>query len=261
MSDPLHVMTFNVRGPENPSPNSWTERRPRVLDMLRRERPHVLGTQEPRYHQIRDLAQGLRATHDWIGLGREGGSASEFVAVFHDVERLLPLEFDHVWLSAFPRVIGSRTWGNWRHPRMLTWVRFLDLSSGAEFVFVNTHWDHVSANARRRSAIAIRHLLTRRFPGVPAIVAGDFNVGTHSTPFTTLTADGLLRDTAADTRTRTYNDWAPPVDGERIDWILAGPEFDVADARTLTWTDDAGHCPSDHWPVQAWLTRRPAPLT
>ncbi|WP_406284345.1 endonuclease/exonuclease/phosphatase family protein [Embleya sp. NBC_00896] len=254
MSDPLHVMTFNVRGPENPAPNSWAEREPIVAELVRREHPHVLGTQEGRYHQIRALARELRSDYDWIGIGREGGSASEFGAVFYDVGRLEPLEFDFRWLSGLPRLIGSRTWGNWRHPRMMTWVRFRDLATAIEFVFVNTHWDHVSANARRKSAQAIRSLLVRRFAGVPAVVVGDFNVGTDSAPFATMTAGGLLRDAGAATTTRTYNDWAPPVDGERIDWILATGDFEVQDARTLTWTDN-GRCPSDHWPVQAWLTR------
>ncbi|WP_406297726.1 endonuclease/exonuclease/phosphatase family protein [Embleya sp. NBC_00888] len=255
MSDPLHVMTFNLRGPENPTPNSWRERRPLVLELIRRERPHVLGTQEGRWHQLRPLARELRARYDWIGLGREGGSRSEFCAVFYDVERLEPLAFDHVWLSAFPRLIGSRTWGNWRHPRMMTWIRFRDLATDTEFGFVNTHWDHVSANARRRSAHATRALLARRFAGEPAIVVGDFNVGAAGAPHAVLTAGGLLRDTGAADATRTYNNWEPPVDGERIDWILATADFDVVDARTLTWTRD-GRCPSDHWPVQARLSLR-----
>jgi endonuclease/exonuclease/phosphatase family metal-dependent hydrolase len=255
MSDPLHVMTFNVRGPENPSPNSWAERRPIVCELLRAEHPHVLGTQEGRYHHVRDLARELRSDYDWIGIGRQGGSRSEFGAVFYDVRRLEPLAFDYFWLSSFPRVIGSRTWGNWRHPRMVTWVRFRDVATDSEFVFLNTHWDHRSAVARRKSARAMRALLARRFADTAAVVVGDFNVSTNSAPFATMTAGGLLRDAGAATTVRTYNNWEPAVDGERIDWILVSREFEVERARTLTRTA-AGRCPSDHWPVQAWLTRR-----
>jgi hypothetical protein len=55
---------------------------------------------------------GSSGTRLEIGLGRPGGSHDEFAAVFFRRARLVPLEYDHFWLSDTPDVIGSATWGN-----------------------------------------------------------------------------------------------------------------------------------------------------
>ncbi|MBC3992700.1 endonuclease/exonuclease/phosphatase family protein, partial [Streptomyces sp. AC563] len=147
----LRAMTFNLRYASDTRPNSWAERRPVMRTLLRRERPHLLGTQEGVYSQIRDIAQDLGPRYDWIGTGREGGSRGEFMAVFYDTQRLAPLEYDHFWLSGTPYVIGSNTWGN-AVVRMATWVRFRDLRGGGQFYALNTHFDHRNQSARERSA-------------------------------------------------------------------------------------------------------------
>ena len=60
-----------------------------------------MGTQEGLYHQIRQIDEDL-SEMTWIGLGRQGGSHGEFMAVFYRPDRLEPLEFDHFWLSDTP---------------------------------------------------------------------------------------------------------------------------------------------------------------
>jgi endonuclease/exonuclease/phosphatase family metal-dependent hydrolase len=253
----VHVMTFNLRGPEDPPPHGWADRRAAVEQVLGAERPTIIGTQEGRWHHIRDLSEALRPAYDWIGLGRSGGSKSEFTAIFYERERLEVLEYDHLWLSSIPKLIGSRTWGNIQHPRMLTWAAFLDRDTGREFAVVNTHFDHFSAVARTRSAHLVRRL-TRRLHRArrPVLVTGDFNTTPDSRPYQVLTGDALLRDawtTAAERLgddVRTWNGYTDPVPGRRIDWILADRHWHVERAGVNTFTKDGLH-PSDHWPVQA----------
>ncbi len=84
----LAVMSFNLRYASTAEPNSWAARRPVTRALLRRERPHVLGTQEGLYQQVRDIAADLGPHHDWIGTGRAGGSRDEFMAVLYDTRRL-----------------------------------------------------------------------------------------------------------------------------------------------------------------------------
>ena len=122
-------MTFNLRFASTTEPNSWAARRPVMRELLRREAPDVIGTQEGLYQQLLDIRADLGPHHDWIGTGREGGSHDEAVAVFYDTRRLAPTEHDTFWLSDTPRVIGSNTWGG-RLPRIVTWVRFSDLHDG-----------------------------------------------------------------------------------------------------------------------------------
>src|SRR5690348_5691419 len=152
---PLEVMSFNLRFASTAEPNSWAARRPVMRRLLRRERPHLLGTQEALYGRLRDVEAGLGPSYDWIGTGRAGGSRDESMAVFHDTRRLDPPEYDHFWLSDTPDVIASNTWGN-AHLRMATWVRFRDLRAGGrEFCVLDTHLDNASRYARERAAALV----------------------------------------------------------------------------------------------------------
>jgi hypothetical protein len=57
-------------------------------------------------------------------------------------ERLRPIAADGFWLSETPGE-HSRSWET-DCIRSAGWVRFRCLESGAEFVHLNTHLDHIS---------------------------------------------------------------------------------------------------------------------
>ncbi|MEV6315775.1 endonuclease/exonuclease/phosphatase family protein [Streptomyces sp. NPDC051776] len=254
----LRTMTFNLRYAGDTRPNSWAERRPVTHELLRRERPHLLGTQEGLYAQLQDIESDLGPRYDWIGTGREGGSRSEFGAVFYDTSRLTPLEYDHFWLSDTPYVIGSNTWGG-QITRMVTWVRFQDRRTGGRFYALNTHFDHVGQYARERSAALISERLGQLDPALPRIVTGDFNVAAHGNPvYDALLSGGKLVDTWETAAERspqfaTFHGYRPLVpDGDRIDWILTSRGVRAPYAAINTFARD-GQFPSDHLPVQAVL--------
>jgi endonuclease/exonuclease/phosphatase family metal-dependent hydrolase len=254
----LHVMSFNLRYASDDNPNSWAARRPAMAELLRREQPTVLGTQEGLYPQLRDIQEDLPDRYDWIGVGRKGGSRDEFVAVFYDTRRVEPLEFDHFWLSDTPDVIGSRSWGN-NVIRMVTWVRFADLRTEKEFVAVNAHFDHRSENSRQRSAALVRDRINGFAPGLPVALTGDFNTPAEaSVSYDTLVGGGLT-DTwpaAAERRTpsyATFHGYNPLVpNGNRIDWILVRGA--AVQAAGINAFELGGQYPSDHLPVQALIT-------
>ncbi|HEU5128499.1 MAG TPA: endonuclease/exonuclease/phosphatase family protein [Glycomyces sp.] len=252
----LHVMTYNLRAAGGRSPHPWTRRRPLVAALLERERPTVLCTQEGRFRQLRELRADLDG-YDWLHLGREGGSRGESTAILWDERRLAPLEYDHLWVSRRPDVIGSRSWGS-RAVRMLTWVHFEDLATGRDCYVVNNHLDHRSERARRKGA-RLNAELAARFRA-PVVVAGDFNCPAGSAAHRTLTRIGLADawDAAEERLTPaswgTFNGWrrTPAEGGARIDWILVrGFTVDRAGVNART-EDDLP--PSDHWPVQALLS-------
>ncbi|MGW1541656.1 endonuclease/exonuclease/phosphatase family protein [Streptomyces sp. NPDC002309] len=255
----LRTMSFNLRFASTTEPHSWTTRRPVMRELLRRERPHLIGTQEGLYRQVLDIESDLGPHHDWIGTGRAGGSRDEFMAVFYDTRRLTPVEYDHFWLSDTPDVIGSNTWGG-GSIRMVTWVRFRDLRDGGrEFYFLDTHLDNRSQDARARAAALIAQRVAALDRSLPLLVTGDFNVAAHRDPvYDTMLGAGLTDtwETAAERGDlyATFHGYRPLTpDGDRIDWILATPGVIVHRADINTFALD-GQFPSDHLPVQATLT-------
>ncbi|WP_413797356.1 endonuclease/exonuclease/phosphatase family protein [Streptomyces iranensis] len=254
----LAVMTFNLRYAADAEPNSWGRRRPVMRELLRQARPHLLGTQEGLYGQLRDIAHDLGQRYSWIGTGRMGGSRDEFMAVFYDTGRLEPLEYDHFWLSDTPNVIGSNTWGG-AVVRMVTWVRFHDRHTGKAFYALNTHLDHRGQNARERSAALITERLGGLDSALPRIVTGDFNVAAHGNPvYDAMLGGGTLVDTWDTAERRgplygTFHGFGPLVpDGDRIDWILASPGVRTRHAVIDTYSR-GGQFPSDHLPVRTVL--------
>ncbi|MFD8151085.1 endonuclease/exonuclease/phosphatase family protein [Streptomyces sp. NPDC059720] len=256
----LDVMTFNVRFAtvvdETPR---WSVRRPVMRELLRRERPHLLGTQEGLYRQVRMIEADLGEHYDWIGTGRGGGSKDEFMAVFYDTRRLEPLEFDHFWLSGTPYTIASNTWdADWL--RMVTWVRFADLAAGGrQFYALNTHLDSVSQYARERSARLIGETIAGWDRSLPVVVTGDFNADAHHNRVYDLMLETGLVDAwdAAASRGPAYGTHhryrTPLPGGRRIDWILTSPGVTTHWAGMNTFSLD-GTYPSDHLPVQASMT-------
>lgn len=252
----LHIMSYNIRVAGSSSPHPWTKRRAAVNTVLERERPTVLCTQEGRFRQLRELHSDLDG-YDWIHLGRGGGSRGEATAILWDAHRLAPLEYDHLWVSRKPDVIGSRSWGS-RTVRMLTWVRFEDLETGRDFYVVDNHLDHHSERARRKGALLNAEIVSRF--RAPVIVAGDFNREPGSKVHRMFIGAGLT-DAWEEAEQRltplswgTFNGWrrAPVEDGPRIDWILVrGARVHRAAINVYT---ENGMPPSDHWPVQALVS-------
>src|SRR5688572_6234086 len=170
----LRVATFNLRFASTNMPNAWSVRRPVMQACLTEMAPDIMGTQEGLFWQLKDIAADA-PDYNWIGLGRDGGSRGEFMAIFYRRARFEPMEFDHFWLSDTPNVIASTNWGN-TNRRMTTWVRFRERASGREFYVFNTHLDHALQSAREKGALLIRQRVQEVATNhLPVLLIGDFN--------------------------------------------------------------------------------------
>lgn len=255
----LIVATYNLRYASNQKPNAWPDRRPVMKALLDQYQPDVMGTQEGVYHQLKDIAADQPA-YDWIGTGRDGGSRGEFMAIYYKRDRFEPLEYDHFWLSDTPEIIGSTTWGN-TNRRMVTWVRFKDHTTGREFYFWNTHFDHQIQPAREKAAKLINERITKVDPALPLLLVGDFNAyARDNRAYDILAKDGGLTDTwyaAKERRNEDANSFTGfgPLkrEGRRIDWILSRGAMDVRATEIVTFKQ-GDQWPSDHFPIIAWVT-------
>lgn len=254
----LKVMTFNLRTmlvirDENP----WRKRRTVVKELIMEKQPDVIGTQEGIYLQLRNMKSDL-PEYDWIGTGRNGGVLGEYMAVFYKKERLIPLEHDSFWLSDTPEKPGSKSWGN-RKPRMVTWVKFLDLHTDKEFYFMNTHLDNRSIDARQRSAELI--IEKTKSWDTPILLTGDFNSAVGSDLYQMFQDQGGMNDAYYDAEERFYFGLGTfhgfqGLSGARsfsvIDWILYKGDFTVLTGEVIPYRLE-GQYPSDHFPVMVEL--------
>ena len=259
-SPDLHVMSFNVRRRMTHvvprSPDLWSRRRPAVHKLLATEQPTILGVQEALPDQAQVIAASLGQHYKRIGRGRNAQQRGEGCPVFFDSRRLRLTGWRQLALSDTPEVPGSRSWGNFV-PRLIVCASFADRSTGQEFRFLNTHFDHLSRKSRLRSADLVTELV--RAGDTPVILTGDFNTSIHTSPYERLTTDGLLADSWFRAEKRLTEAWgtfpnyrAPKLDRKRIDWVLATRDIDVLAAATNTSRHE-GIAASDHLPVSALL--------
>ncbi|MGN6552235.1 MAG: endonuclease/exonuclease/phosphatase family protein [Verrucomicrobiota bacterium] len=252
----LTVMTYNLKFASSNSPNAWSVRRPLMQEVIQQIAPDVFGTQEGLYPQLKDIASDL-PDYDWIGLGREGGSQGEFMAVFYRRARFEPLAYDHFWLSDTPEVTGSSTWGN-RNRRMVTWVKFLDRQTQQEFLLWNTHFDNEIQVAREKAAKLVRKRVAALDTKLPLILTGDFNAAAgNNEAYNILTAGAFFADTWMTAKERqgeglnTSNGFKEiRKNGVRIDWILTRGNVVTESTKIVTFSRN-GQFPSDHFPVVA----------
>ena len=75
-SDGFKLMSFNVRyqnSSDNSSGNGWAKRREGVYEMLKTERPLLIGVQECLAEQRHDIVVNV-PVYDAIGVGRDDGN-------------------------------------------------------------------------------------------------------------------------------------------------------------------------------------------
>ncbi len=207
----LKVISYNVRytgEPATDGENHWDYRRHASINMVREERPALIGTQEVLAGQLEFLRENL-PEYEAVGVGRDDGiSAGEHMAIFYRKEAVEMIGWGTFWLSETPEK-PTMGWDAACH-RTCTWARLRDKASGKEFALMNTHLDHIGKVAREQS---IRLLMQRMAELVgadtPVVMTGDFNSTTDQEIYSPLKAsmqDAREVATRSDRRS-TFNGW------------------------------------------------------
>lgn len=234
-------MSLNLLAPWRPFLD-WDSRKRRMVDLLARYAPDLMGIQEGKGERIAYLLDELhgRGLHyGYFGVGRsDGRDRGEHSGIFFNKDRFTFVDGGHFWLSETPEQPGT-TFPGTSLPRMVTWAKLSD-EHGRDVFHFNTHlaWD--SDSARVKSASLLKEKIASIAGDNPVIVTGDFNSGTRSKPYRMLTEG--LRDTYSGPRDTSYT---MLIGASRVDWILTGGGLHSGVGEI------AREVVSDHYPVYA----------
>jgi endonuclease/exonuclease/phosphatase family metal-dependent hydrolase len=186
----LRVLSFNIRY-DNPADglDAWSERKTEVALFLSQYELSVIGMQEVLHHQLLFLDSAL-TDFDYVGVGRDDGNQSgEYAPIFYNTTQLDLIESGTFWLSSTPDTV-SKGWDA-ALPRICTWCKLRIKLLGLEFVFLNTHFDHIGKIARENaSKLILEKINVLSNQGLnPVILCGDFNAEIHDHEIEILTKE------------------------------------------------------------------------
>lgn len=235
----VSIACYNVRN-DNASDTGardWANRKAAIINFLK-DGKEIAGLQEAKANQLDDLLAAL-PHHKSVGVGRiDGKRKGEFSPILFDTRHWSVAEQGTFWLSDTPNKIASKSWGN-KVTRICTWARFVDKNGSGLYVY-NSHWDHVSAPSREKSAqLILKRINNRRYVDEPVILMGDLNATADSTEIETLLEARDLRGRSISidytSQQATFNEWNPELKaGLRIDHLFVSPFLPVISSSVVT---------------------------
>jgi endonuclease/exonuclease/phosphatase family metal-dependent hydrolase len=303
----FELWCFNLRTEfkdKDDGPNGWGFRREAVADLIRARQPAVVCVQEATPGMLDFLVSHMgEGNYSWVGTSRSLKTGDEMAGFLYN-RRCMDLVVHHtLWLAADGTPRGTPGWDA-MYPRTLETAVFRLLAPNADgppqqaglVRLLNTHFDHVGVQARKKSAELIAKAIddgALEWPQCVQIVTGDFNnikinnevydilarpqtglldtarqvvLPQDTVPFTLHKFQGLDFDPVRGDGTVELS--AGPtakLDAQHIDWVLFrnGDDLQLQAASYEVMTDRvAGGGPyvSDHFPVGVTfnITRRTA---
>jgi arylsulfatase A-like enzyme/endonuclease/exonuclease/phosphatase family metal-dependent hydrolase len=248
----VKAMTFNVRYPAGNDTNqlSWAVRKDLVVEIIKKNQPDFLGTQEIVAEYLPFLEKEL-PEYKHIGRFRKGDGDrfDECSKIFFRKDRWEVVEGDagSFQLSDTPEVVGSRDWTSMA--RVTSWGRFREIATGRTLYVYNTHWDHRTGRDESARLCADR-IATRKAPEDPVIFMGDFNRRQNTEPIRHLLGEKVygtnppiaMMDTDPGTQ-KIDHIFVWPKTAQVINAGIVKERFEVGDYKHVR--------PSDHDPTLA----------
>lgn len=256
-SDEIKIMSFNVRTKtsETDPANNWDNRKVACVELIKDQRPSVIGFQEAQYTlQWSYLKEQLASIYDGYGVNRDTGDESgkgEVMGILYDKNTVEKIDGGTFWLSETPNTPSKGFGAN--YSRNATWGLFKHIPSGKTFYYINTHLDHQVANAQIEGMKLISQHFEEYKDVYPIFLTGDLNITAANVALDPIESYMYNARYAAPSSysdfKNTYNGWK--VGGKGIiDHIYCSNNLRVVEYHTI---DDDYGVPfvSDHYPIYA----------
>ncbi len=267
--DNLRVLTCNIRvdlEEDAAKGLGWQQRRVACLEVIKRQRPDIIGFQEVLYNQFSDMKDAMP---DYHAFGFDGPEMDSIKTGYHGVAKN-PVFFSKkrfelqaagaYWLSETPLIGASISWGSAR-ARNACWVRLYDRYSKKEFRLVNLHLDHVNAEAKLKQIAVVLDESAQYADGFVQIMTGDFNVGPESQVHQNVLSAGWkdtftelygVKDFGGTTHGFKGEQYEKKDRAKKIDFIFTKGSV-VPKASAIVKDNYKGIYPSDHYFLLAEL--------
>ena len=183
-SDIHKICNYNIRY-YNGSGNSaihWPNRKEKVFEMIRRHEMDVCGIEEITKYQSPDFISTL-TEYEYVGYGRDNGkensagASGEQTGIIYKKDRYIKLDQGRFFLSKTPYKVSKVS--NSDFNRLVAWIKLKDRTSGKEFFFFSTHFNHnytaVKVQVRTDQAEIAINEVPKIAGDLPYFFAGDFN--------------------------------------------------------------------------------------
>lgn len=250
----VKVISFNIRNSSQAAtredgPYCWSNRKMAVLQMIAEEKPDAIGMQEVLPEQLVFLDSAL-AGYSRIGVGRDDGNMEgECMAIYYNSNRFAIQKSATYWLSSTPEKVSKGWDGACR--RTVTVARLKEKKTSQEWLYLNTHLDHVGPVARAEAVKLICRIVNQwdTENSLPVVIGGDMNSSLSDTIFNTLYDNQFLaarqmvnpQDTLA-----TYNAYGKGRSSQIDHFFVKG--IIPTSVETLTRSFGVDYI-SDHYPV------------
>lgn len=245
----IKTMTFNLRfRNEADGINVFDNRLPRIIEVIKNEKPDLIGFQEATTEMKNILSGEIADEYVTVGCGRKSTYRGESVSIAYRRDLFELVKLDTFWLSDRPEVAGSRYEDSDQSfcPRLCVCAKLSPEGYDGLISFYNTHLDHKGNMAQILEIEQISKKIKEE-KGI-FILTGDMNAKPDSECMRIIkSVDGIVDATA--NLTHTFHNFGRIDSGCKIDYIYTNAKTDGA--RTVEDIPVDGIYISDHYPVWA----------
>jgi len=259
-SQAMKIMSYNIRlDLASDGENAWANRKDFFNAQLQLLEPDIVGMQEVRPSQIKDLNTSLIG-YAYIGKGRDGGGEGEHTAIYYN-EKNVKVEHENTfWLSETPEKM-SMGWDA-AYPRICTYGLFTYKASKQKVWVFNTHLDHIGPMAQKEGIkLVLEQIKTVNVKNYPVVLMGDLNSEPDSEVYKSVIA--VMSDAKEMAKLQfgpngTFNgfQYDEPVT-RRIDYIFLSNNSNLSVEKYAVFSSSVDFkFPSDHFPVFVTLQKK-----
>lgn len=268
---PFRLASYNIRydSSEDVGDKDWTNsRKTKVAKIVTNYGFDVCGFVEVTQAKMRnDLKTLLGGTYTFKLCGRtDGATSGEAVGFGYKTAKFTLEQSGYFFLSETPEKPGEATyWATggktFNRSRLAVWGLFKDKESGAEFLYIVSHFE-LDAGMRAGSAALIVEKAKELAPkGVPVFFCGDLNAApTETTCISVLTKyfkdayacsgiNGIKREGGKTTYNGYNADVSRELDSKRIDYMFFHGDNVYLKKYAVVYDLVDNVLPSDHYPI------------